>query len=80
MQTDQLARWVRENNQRYADILQLVWDGYTVEIGPGTKEDVDGDIFTFRVAAKDGTEAVTEAESHLLSEALSDVYVATPER
>lgn len=75
-----IARWVRENNQRYADILQLVWDGYTVEIGPGTKEDADGSIFTFRVVVSDGTEVITEAESHLLGEALSDVYVATPER
>lgn len=56
------------------EILQLVNDGYLVEIGPGTtRRDADGNVFTFKVVIRDYDtgKVVNRGYSHVLSDALA---------
>jgi len=80
---DELARWIRENNQHYPEILQLIDDGYLVEIGPGTtRRDAEGNVFTFKVVIRDFDtgKVISRGHSHVLSDALIEAHLRTPER
>lgn len=57
----------------------LIEEGYTITISRGENW-IGYDGLVYKVVVSDGEVEVTQAESGILSEALSDVYQMTPER